>query len=423
MKELEVRLNQTLVGRLINLDGDRNIFTFDREYAENLSRPVLSQSFYDARGVAHDVIRPTSRRLAPFFSNLLPEGDLRQYVANRGSVNQHRDFPLIWLLGGDLPGAVVVTDPDGAPLPPTEAAKPRQSSSQPLRFSLAGVQLKFSAVLSRDNGLRIPVEGMGGQWIVKLPSATYERVPETEYAMMSFARDVGIDVPESGLIATSRIEGLPSDMRHDLGDAYMIRRFDRTEAGGRIHIEDFAQIQGLYPEEKYQRTSYAIMLEIINELIGEEGVEEFIRRLVFNIGIGNADMHAKNWSLIYPDGRGARLAPAYDFVSTLRYIADDVLALNLAGTKNWDEIDMARFDRLAERAHLSARHVRRIVRETTQRMLDTWPTSSSGLPIDSKTHSIVTKLMATVPIFTGAKAVGRHLGRTAVREARQTEVE
>ncbi|HEV2740520.1 MAG TPA: type II toxin-antitoxin system HipA family toxin [Candidatus Elarobacter sp.] len=422
MKELEVRLNQTVVGRLINLDGDRNIFTLDPGYVENPRRPVLSQSFQDIRGGLSDVVRPTSRRLPPFFSNLLPEGHLRQYVANRGSVNQDRDFPLIWLLGTDLPGAIIVTDPDGAPLPPTETGAERQSASHPLRFSLAGVQLKFSAVLSRDNGLRIPVEGMGGQWIVKLPSATYGNVPETEYAMMSFAREVGIDVPEVALIPTSRIEGLPSEMRHDLGDAYMIRRFDRTESGGRIHIEDFAQIQGLYPEEKYQRTSYAIMAAIVNEVVGAKGVEEFIRRLVFTIGIGNADMHAKNWSLIYPDGESARIAPAYDFVSTLRYIPDDVLALNLAGTKRWEEFDMERFERLAERAHLSVRQVREIVRETVKRMLDAWARINSDLPIDTATRSIVTELMHTVPVFTGAAAVRRHGAGLATRSASQPEV-
>ena len=52
---------------------------------------------------------------------------------------------------------------------------------------------------------------------------------------------------------------------------------------------------------------------------------EFIRRLIFNAVIGNNDMYLKNWSLIYPDGHTPQLAPAYDFVSTVRYVADDRL--------------------------------------------------------------------------------------------------
>ncbi|SDN56309.1 hypothetical protein [Vreelandella arcis] len=35
-----------------------------------------------------------------------------------------------------------------------------------LRFSLAGVQLKFSVVLVPSGGLTIPASGVGGSWIV-----------------------------------------------------------------------------------------------------------------------------------------------------------------------------------------------------------------------------------------------------------------
>ncbi|WP_250847934.1 HipA domain-containing protein, partial [Escherichia coli] len=65
---------------------------------------------------------------------------------------------------------------------------------------------------------------------------------------------------------------------------------------------------------------------------GEAGVSEFIRRLVFNALTGNADMHLKNWSLIYPDGRTPKLAPGYDFLSTTLYIPDENAALKLART-------------------------------------------------------------------------------------------
>src|SRR5260370_33669658 len=99
------------------------------------------------------------------------------------------------------------------------------------------------------------------------------------------------------------------------------------------------------------------MAGIVNELAGEEGVAEFIRRLVFTIGIGNADMHAKNWSLIYPDGRTPRLAPAYDFGAALRYIQGDVLALNLARRKVGGQFDLARFHRLADHAQRSLGHL------------------------------------------------------------------
>jgi len=41
--------------------------------------------------------------------------------------------------------------------------------------------------------------------------------------------------------------------------------------------------------------------------------------------IGNADMHLKNWSLLYPNRRTPVLSPGYDFVATLPYIPNDKL--------------------------------------------------------------------------------------------------
>ena len=52
-----------------------------------------------------------------------------------------------------------------------------------MRFSLAGVQLKFSAIGSARHGLTIPADGAGGSWIVKLPSAQFPGVPENEYSI------------------------------------------------------------------------------------------------------------------------------------------------------------------------------------------------------------------------------------------------
>src|SRR5262245_51589581 len=116
------------------------------------------------------------------------------------------------------------------------------------------------------------------------------------------------------------------------GRALAVRRFDRT-ADGPVHIEDFAQVFGLYPEDKYGKASYRNIAGVIAAETGNVGTAEFVRRLVFNVLIGNADMHVKNWSLIYLDRRRAALAPAYDFVSTIHYIPDDNSALSFGRTK------------------------------------------------------------------------------------------
>ncbi len=83
------------------------------------------------------------------------------------------------------------------------------------------------------------------------------------------------------------------------------------------HIEDFAHVFGVYPEAKYRRASYGSFARVLWLEAGEGAVVEYTRRLVFNVLIGNADAHLKNWSLIFSDGRMPRLAPAYDLVGTV----------------------------------------------------------------------------------------------------------
>jgi serine/threonine-protein kinase HipA len=116
-------------------------------------------------------------------------------------------------------------------------AHPRERG---LRFSLAGVQLKFSAVMEASGGLTIPAEGMGGSWIVKLPFHRFPAVPENEFAMLGLARRVGIAVPENRLVPMSDIKGLPEEARAPAGKALAVRHFDRLPGGESVHMEDFA---------------------------------------------------------------------------------------------------------------------------------------------------------------------------------------
>jgi serine/threonine-protein kinase HipA len=302
------------VGALTHLGNEALIFTFDRAYVEaGADRPTLSLSFKSADGGLVEQTRPTQVRLPTFFSNLLPEAHLREYLAARGDIHPDREFFLMWLLGADLPGAIEVRSVDGA-APPREDEAPSgaRAEEQPFRFSLAGVQLKFSALMETSKGLTLPIGGVGGDWVVKLPSPRFEAVPENEFAMMTLAKAVGIDVPDVRLVATKDIAGLPQDLPEAFGQSLAVRRFDRPNGGERVHIEDFAQVFGVYPENKYRKASYGNIARVLWIEAGEEAVAEYTRRLVFNVLIGNADAHLKNWSLIYPDRRTPQLAPAYD---------------------------------------------------------------------------------------------------------------
>jgi serine/threonine-protein kinase HipA len=399
---LDVHLGARRIGTLTNLANDRNVFEFDEEFVADPHRETLSLSFLDEAG---NITRPTripQTKLPPFFSNLLPEGHLRSYLAEQAHVSEQRDFPLIWILGEDLPGAVIARHPERIAPPPADedisSAIEAERNASALRFSLAGVQLKFSAVLEADGGLTIPVHGQNGHWILKMPSPTYKLVPENEYSMMAFARAVAIDVPENHLIDPTAVRNMPSEIRTDLGQAFSIRRFDRA-GNRRIHTEDFNQVFGQYPADKYKNVSYGNMLSNIWRVMGENQAREFIRRLVFNIGIGNADMHLKNWSIIYRDGRTPELSPAYDYVSTIAYIADDKPALTMARTREWRSIDEDLLTRYARKSDTPRRIVLRSAREMVDRMHATWPAIQDELIIPQAMRDQITDHMNNIPLF------------------------
>ena len=134
-------------------------------------------------------------------------------------------------------------------------------------------------------------------------------------------------------------------------------------------------------------------------LLGEKSLAEFIRRLIFNAAIGNADMHLKNWSLLYRDGRTPELAPGYDYVSTMRYLPERGLGLPLARTKDVTRLD----DDLLEKASLQAGVPRGLVKgvahETARAFIRVWSGHKAGLPIDDLGRRKIDEQLQLVPVF------------------------
>lgn len=398
IKVLDVFLHDILIGTIVLLPGERNLFTFNPEYIEDQHRPTLSLSFKDRMGSLIAEVKSTRTKLPPFFSNLLPEGPLRDFLAEQANVDPEREFHLLAALGNDLPGALKIRLSSREMSQAKKPDRVRESNVGILHFSLAGVQLKFSAIWEKGGKLTVPVNGIGGAWIVKLPSTTFPFVAENEYVMMEMARKIGIDVPETALVHVDQIVGIPAGFRKVGGMAYAIKRFDRTPSGEKVHIEDFAQVFGVYPEQKYKSASYRNIAEVISAEVGEEGIIEFVRRFVFNALIGNGDMHLKNWSLIYPDKRNPALAPAYDFVSTLPYLPEDYLALTFVDSKAFSELTMEKFKRFASKARLSETLALSIVEDTVLRFKQVWNTVESYHLHPGIVNSIEQHLQ-TVPIF------------------------
>jgi len=399
---LDIHLHGKLIGTLTNVGGDRSILSLHEDYVEDQNRDTLSLSLKDEFGELITDFRPIQKKIMPLFSNMLPEGYLRKYLADKADINPEREFFLLQALGLDLPGAVTVTtaesfgtvDPDAL----RDAEIHEANMQDLLRFSLAGVQLKFSPIMDNNHGLTIPARARGGDWIVKLPSREFEGVPENEFSMMTLAATMGMNVPQISLVDTRDIQGLPKELDHRGQRAFVIRRFDRSAEGGKLHIEDFAQVFNVFADRKYEKASLRNIAQVVAAEGTDDDIAELIRRIVFNTLIGNDDMHLKNWSLIYTDRHHARLAPAYDFLSTVPYTKSDAAALNVSRSKKFRDFAKDEIAHLASGAAIPEKFALDIAVETVALFHEHWAREKKNLPLASNVRDAIDHHLKQVPI-------------------------
>ncbi|GAA2140826.1 HipA domain-containing protein [Arthrobacter humicola] len=366
--------------------NDTNWYESKPEYWRLANRPVLGQIF-EEKG-EHWSPRATAA-IPRWFSHLLPEGILRLETAAAAQINPVREFQLLARLGADdLPGAVRATllSEDGEHKVPELSISPDEDEElQPLlKFSLAGVQLKFS-VATTDRGPTVPVSGKSGDAILKMPDgrSDFGGVPEAEFAAMTLAKLVGLNVAPVSLVDASNIQGLGRWSSKLPGNSLLIERYDRLPNGQRVHAEELAQVLDIPTARinaKYSNANFESIANYISKIVGVDVVGEVIDRIVFNIMIGNGDAHLKNWSLIYPDGRIPALSPAYDIVPTVLYLPKDDLGLNLNGTKEFAAINAESFERLGGATGFGYKEARIRAKEMVHRILDSWKSLNDLLP-------------------------------------------
>ena len=400
VRTLSIRLGEIPVGHLSRYSDGRSIFVFDETYLLlGSERPVLSLSFTEPGDEERtfDMLQETySRniRLPPYFRNLLPEGALREWMARKLGTTPGDEMALLDGLGRNLPGAVIIEreetatklhKKDAARLPTAEEGKPQ------MLFSLGGAQLKLAMM---KQGTRFSISRSSrksaGEWIIKPPHPTFPRVPENEFAMLSFARAIGIDTPDAELVDLKELDlGTDTNILIARGErlAYAIKRFDREDDGTRIHAEDFAQVFGVDPEDEYGATNYDTVGNLIFGVFPDPyaQITEYVRRLVFAILIGNSDAHLKNWSVIYRDGRAPQLSPAYDLLSTIQYVPHNrTLALNIRREREFARLSRDHFARMGRRMGVSPEFVLKVVDETVDSARDAWPKIARRLPKELK---------------------------------------
>ncbi|WP_052711070.1 type II toxin-antitoxin system HipA family toxin [Pseudofrankia sp. DC12] len=367
------------VGYLRSTRDQTNWFEFLESYWNLQDRPVLGQVF-EEHGRSWT---PSARVALPhWFSHLLSEGMLRRAVAEAAHVNTHREFELLRRLGAaDLPGAVravsttVLRDDSVSPSHPAENDSAEYVDPL-LKFSLAGVQLKFS-VYGDERGLTVPARGRAGNVILKFPDGRpgFSGVPQAELGSLELARAAEIEAPKAFLVAPSAVGGLEDWAKRTSESALAVPRFDRGLADKRVHMEEIAQVMDIptaRESAKYRRANFETIAVIVEALTGTANVGDVIDRIVLNVLVGNGDAHLKNWAVLYPDGRRPVLSPVYDVVPTVLYMPNDDLGLNLGGSKKFSDITAGSFDRIGSRTQFGVTESRRRVADAVSRVLDNW---------------------------------------------------
>ncbi len=96
---------------------------------------------------------------------------------------------------------------------------------------------------------------------MKLPSQQYSGVPENEFAMMTIARMMGMDVPELQLVDLDAVSGLPQGVGELHGQA-CDQGFDARPEGA-VHIETLRKSFGVFSRHKYDKGNYRVIGRVL----------------------------------------------------------------------------------------------------------------------------------------------------------------
>jgi len=386
------------VGTLTRSAAGETAFIVEEAYLRDTGRPILSLSWLEPASEQGTMERLAYRgdkigilgTLPPWFAGLLPEGALHDLVLHEMGAGDHDQFDLLTRLGADLPGAVLITPetktPTSAgPLRLEQVAgfdTPRPQGT--VKFSLAGVQLKFAGRMDGDR-LTVPARAGDARCILKVPTERFSSLPELEFAGMTLARSIGVTTADFRLLSVEHVRDIRPEFLKAGPQALVVDRFDRGADGLRTHMEDMAQILGALGERKYTMGTGETVLNMIRRFSTDwrADVLEGFRRIVADILIGNGDNHLKNWSFLFPSPGEIRLSPAYDIVPTVLYIPDDQMALQFVNTSNFNTVTVRRFRRAAKFLGLEEDWIEAEISRQVKHAVEVWQTLVPSL-LDEK---------------------------------------
>jgi serine/threonine-protein kinase HipA len=322
----QVLLHDQHIGDIAS-DGKICTFKLLESYKQDADRDTLSLSLFTMQPERLAMFESVAAPLPAFIKILLPEGKVReQLIEDSGMVIGENSFAadvyLLDLCGADLSGAVSVVNVEHSQVYDDFRQEVIKAETPEKARTLSGAQEKFS-VNKYKGKLVLPYDGESGSYIAKPQPNHVAKLPNlvlNEYLHMKLASRMGLEIPDVEVIYTR----LKDD--EEERPFFVIKRFDRTDAGQKIHMEEIHQILNtgsvVSSDSKYDDFSYAEIisfLHTVDKRLNTNITYEYLKELVFSVLIGNADFHLKNSALIYPDKKLPSKAPSYDLLNTEIY--------------------------------------------------------------------------------------------------------
>jgi len=318
---LDVFFGDELVGSLH--DSTPLQFSYSAQW---LARPEPAQ--IAAIGLAAGPLEGAA--VTAFFENLLPEGELRSFIAS--SKKASTLFALLREVAGDTAGGFVILPAGQRPEPPSyqptswtalaallgqPTAAATDLQVRHARISLSGAQNKAAIALFADGLPQLPQGTSPSTHILKPDITRLAKVwhsAANEAIVMRAAAQCGLP--------TAEVFYEPHTQ------ACVVKRFDRVLRPdgtlGRILQYDLCQLSSIASDRKYEKEGGPGLVpcaQLIRKYSAAPAVDlkHLLGWLFFNLYTGNNDSHAKNLSLYRDPRQGVRLAPFYDLMCTRIY--------------------------------------------------------------------------------------------------------
>ncbi len=387
MKRLAVFAGNQLIGHLQESQQYELLFSYVPDWLTNPNAIALSANLPLTEQIF------TGDAVTAFFENLLPEGDVLNFISQAAQISQGNIFGLLERFGGDTAGAFSILpdgmEPSGEPhyLPVTpEVIKawfersrgiPLDISGEQARMSLSGAQDKMTVFIDDQGKLSIPLGAGPSSHIIKPSIQHRQDIPHTainEALVMTLAERIDMQV--------AKVRYTPELT------AAIIARYDRTiDADGRLqrlHQNDLCQILGIPSGKKYEAEggpSLKTCFEAVLARSSQPALDKkrLIEWVIFNVMVGNMDGHAKNLSLM-TQGKRTQLAPFYDLVCTAVYPhLSQKLAFKIGGENRPKWLMARHWQRFADDVAVKPKFVDKLMAEMIERIESALPNVAAEL--------------------------------------------